>query len=409
MKPTVVIYAASILLVLSGGAEAAAAKSSCLLFCGGSSTPESAPAPAKTSAPIPEATPSYDVETAIGQAMTARKAGDYAGAARILSQLVLFVPDDAHVLGEYGKTLAAQGRSDDALAFLDRAIQLIPDDWSLYSAQGIAYDQKGAYTAAQGSYSRALALKPGDPSVLNNSALSHMQLGDLESAKALLEQAAPAASVFPRITDNLALVQRLIESRPQPALAIAQPAPVAHPTPAAPPTPVAAAEVAPLTLVVETPLPAPVPVASSEPTSDPSASPAASTSAYAALGADSTVRMAPIPQEEAPRPAPTPASSKPAQETRVADAAIQSSTAKASPPGSASTYYVQAGAYASEQRAGELAHSLDSMGARVSPATIGGRAMYRVRIGPFLDVDQASAAISQAQSIGQGDLRIVSE
>ena len=72
-------------------------------------------------------------------------------------------------------------------------------------------------------------------------------------------------------------------------------------------------------------------------------------------------------------------------------------------------FYVQAGAYSSEERAGKLAASLDSLGARVSPTTIAGQSVYRVRIGPFLDAKQADAAISQAKSMGQADLRLVSE
>src|SRR5262249_55436951 len=57
--------------------------------------------------------------------------------------------------------------------------------------------------------------------------------------------------------------------------------------------------------------------------------------------------------------------------------------------GSGGSYYVQAGAFATVERADQIAQSLDSMGARVTPATVDGRAVYRVRIGPFLDVRQA--------------------
>ena len=63
-----------------------------------------------------------DLESAIHDAQAQRRSGDLAGAAKSLSQLVLIAPDNARVLGEYGKNLAAQGRSEDALAFLERAI-----------------------------------------------------------------------------------------------------------------------------------------------------------------------------------------------------------------------------------------------------------------------------------------------
>ena len=132
-----------------------------------------------------------------------RKSGDLQGAARTLSQLVLVAPDDPRVMAEYGKTLVAEGRSDDALAFLERAIELKPSDWALYSAQGIAYDQKENYKAAQIAYGRALAINPGEPTVLSNDALSHVQMGDLDGAERLLLQAPPnMAAIIPRIAQQ---------------------------------------------------------------------------------------------------------------------------------------------------------------------------------------------------------------
>ena len=154
-----------------------------------------------------------NVDGAVKQAQAQRKNGDFQAAAHTLSQLVLLAPDDARVVGEYGKTLIAMGRTDDALAFLERAVELQPRDWSLFSAQGVAYDQKGEYLAAQAAYGRALLLKPGDPTVLSNAALSHVQTGDLDGAEALLMQASPSSAEFPRIASNLALVRSLKNSR----------------------------------------------------------------------------------------------------------------------------------------------------------------------------------------------------
>jgi len=49
----------------------------------------------------------------------------------------LVAPDDARVLGEYGKTLLAQGRTDDALAFLARAIELLSPRRQLAAMRGL--------------------------------------------------------------------------------------------------------------------------------------------------------------------------------------------------------------------------------------------------------------------------------
>ena len=154
-----------------------------------------------------------DLESAIQQAQMMRRAGDYQGAIRTISQLVLVAPDDPRVLGEYGKVLVAQGQTEDAIAFLNRAIELHPGDWTLYSAQGVAFDQAANYAAANVAYNRALMLQPGEPTVLSNAGLSRMQAGDLDNAERLLMQALESGGDNERISSNLALVRQLKASR----------------------------------------------------------------------------------------------------------------------------------------------------------------------------------------------------
>jgi Flp pilus assembly protein TadD len=154
-----------------------------------------------------------DLDSAILQAQMFRRAGDYDGATRTLSQLVLVAPDDPRVLGEYGKTLVAKGQTDDAIAFLTRAIELNPGEWSFYSAQGVAFDQAGNFRAANMAYQRALTLQPGEPSVLSNAGLSRMQAGDLANAEILLSQALERGGPNARISRNLAMVRDLAASQ----------------------------------------------------------------------------------------------------------------------------------------------------------------------------------------------------
>ena len=445
MKRTELLAIAVLLLPLGGCALNPLASATSPTIAKAAPAPDDKKQPSATS----------DLETAVRSAQAARRSGDLTGATRILSQLVLLAPDDARVVGEYGKTLAAQGRSDDAIAFLERATQIDPADWSLYSAEGVAYDQKGNYQAAQNLYGRALMLKPGEPSVLNNAALSHMQAGDLDGAEKLLRQATPGTPEFPRITENLALVQSLkaaqaskpvAEATPAPASAAAAPPPTQMasltPPPAVSVTPPVAspAQTASVTppQVAETVKPAAAPaaqapVASAETT--PVKPPVVSQAPATETAKSETVHATPAPKTAVATPAPhaapvkpeapavkapekkivqAPAAPKaatnPAQAAKPANGAgVKLVTTAARTPSSSSSFYVQAGSFPSEGRAEKAASTLDSMGAHVMSGMIDGHPVYRVRIGPFLNRRQANAAIEQAHQLGHADLVIVTE
>lgn len=268
------------------------------------------------------------IDRAYKDAVEQRLEGDLQGAASTLGQLVLVTPDDARILAEYGKVLAAQGRADDALAFLRRSAQLQPNDWTVYSAMGIAFDQKANYKSAKIAYDRALMMKPGDPSVLSNAGVSRMLAGDLDGAEQMLAQASVEGK-DPKIATNLALVRSLKAPAPQAASAT-KAAPVKQAS-LAPAAPVVAAKPAPAPVAASKPAPAPAPVAANMPAP---AKPMAKNT-YEALKNDPTVRMAPIPREEAatkPAPAPhvaavTPAPKAPAPHV----AAVKAAEAKPAP------------------------------------------------------------------------------
>ncbi len=365
-----------------------------------------------------------EITVFLAQAKEARAAGDLDTAAKLLGQLVLIAPDNPRVIGEYGKVLTAQGRSDDALAFLERTLQLQPGDWTLYSAQGVAFDQEGKYLSAQASYARALELKPGEVAVLNNNALSHMQAGDLAGAENLLRQVSPQSPDYVRITKTLALLQTL---KPAPtAVATMQqmtarenrmPEPVVMPAPAAmalagPDIALMMQEPAPLIMqepaVLAIPAPSPEPEQPNAISSQPAvlASKTALTP-YEILKADPTVMMAPLPVDDSPRnvrqplpakPPVTPPSPQPA--AHAADQPRASHGAK---------LYVQAGAYLSDARARQAAAGLEAMDVKIMQATVNGREMFRLRIGPFSSMAEAKDAFADAQALGRSDLFITPE
>jgi Flp pilus assembly protein TadD len=177
----------------------------------------------KTAAPLPAA----NLDDSIRQAQMLRLAGSYPEAIKHLSQLMMVASDDSRVVSEYGKTLAATGRADDAVNFLTRAQQLQPNDWTIYSAMGVAYDQLGNQKGAQSAYERALAIKPGEPSVLSNYALSRMLAKDPDMASKLAARAeiANASGKDPMIARNIAMIRSMAPETPDTAMAVKNPAP----------------------------------------------------------------------------------------------------------------------------------------------------------------------------------------
>ncbi|HXL98580.1 MAG TPA: tetratricopeptide repeat protein [Rhizomicrobium sp.] len=191
-----------------------------------------------------------DLTGEVARAQDLRRQGHFKEAASALSQLMLVAPDDARVVGEYGKVLAQEGRAEDAVAFLKRAVELQTNDWTLYSALGVAYDETNNSTDARDAYEHALALKPGEPTVLNNYGMSRMLAGDLAGAQAKFAQAAAAGATNPKIANNAAMVAEL-EARKTAAhpVVTAQMTPPQQAPRAAAPKPQAIATAAPKSVV----------------------------------------------------------------------------------------------------------------------------------------------------------------
>ena len=397
------------------------------------------PAAAATPA-APVLSPDADVSMYLSQAQQARKTGDMNQAIKILSQLVLVAPDNPQVVGEYGKTLASYGRSDDAVAFLDRAIQLQPGDWTLYSAQGVAYDQQGKYQSAQLSYARAMELKPGEVVVINNDALSHIQAGDYAGAEHLLNQVSRNSPDYSKISKSVALLAKLKPVTPAAAalpasdhqFALADPKPAAHEAAAAsapamvprqqaaiaqPPYPAAKEQVSVAQLPAipnEEPVraaaapaivPVDLPVAKAK-QARPELAPAAPLrSTLDRLKADPSVVMAPLPGDH-PEVV--------VVQGHLADGGARAAKAVHNASGAPSAhtvpgFYVQAGSFLSDARARQAATGLESLDVRIMQAVVNGREVFRLRIGPFADRADAQKSFEEAKALGRSDLIIVRE
>ena len=161
---------------------------------------------------------SGDLDAQIRRVQILRTQGNYVEATRAISQLMIGVPDDPRVVGEYGKLLAQQGQAQDALAFLRRATELNTNDWTIYSAMGVAYDQLNDPNQARIAYDRALAMKPGDATVLNNYAMSRMLAKDLPQAARLIQQARATNSSDLKIQRNAELIASLMPPEPKPVM-----------------------------------------------------------------------------------------------------------------------------------------------------------------------------------------------
>lgn len=150
-----------------------------------------------------------DVDAHLNFSRNLRMMGGASQAVTVMRSLVLRDPNNPRVLAEYGKSLTAAERPEDAIGFLTQAIQLSPNDWTLLSARGVAYDQTSNHTAARADYQQALAIDQDNPTVQTNLALSYVLAGQPQLAEPLLRQVVARANATAAMRQNLAMVLAL--------------------------------------------------------------------------------------------------------------------------------------------------------------------------------------------------------
>ena len=175
----------------------------------------------------------------------AEQAGDFAGAGAFYRRAADLQPDAAVAQIDVARSLAEQGRTDEAISTLQAAhardpanpalaatlgrmlvvahrlaaaltafregLSVAPGSPSLLIGQGIALDATGQHRAAQDSYRQALARDPDNVAAQNDLALSLALSGQVQDSIALLRRVLPAAGQADHgtVVGNLALVYGL--------------------------------------------------------------------------------------------------------------------------------------------------------------------------------------------------------
>ena len=129
-----------------------------------------------------------------------------AQALAVLQNAVLIHQDDRELLGAYGRSLADNGRFQEADNVLSRAHSPERPDWRILSAQGTVADQLGDHKRAQQIYESALKLAPNEPTIMSNYGLSLALSRNLPEAERVLSEAATSERADVRVRQNLVLV-----------------------------------------------------------------------------------------------------------------------------------------------------------------------------------------------------------
>jgi Flp pilus assembly protein TadD len=147
-----------------------------------------------------------DRDAALYYARALRSLDQNAQALAVLQNAVLIHQDDRELLGAYGRSLADNGRFQEADDVLSRAHSPERPDWRILSAQGTVADQLGDHKRAQQIYQSALKLAPSEPTIMSNYGLSLALSRNLPEAERVLAEAAASDRADVRVRQNLVLV-----------------------------------------------------------------------------------------------------------------------------------------------------------------------------------------------------------
>lgn len=96
----------------------------------------------------------------------------------------LFVSNQISMFYNRGRTRAAKGDLDAAIADYSEAIRINPDFGDAFCNRGMARQAKDDIDGALADYDQAIRLQPADPINFNNRGVAREAKGDLEGALA---------------------------------------------------------------------------------------------------------------------------------------------------------------------------------------------------------------------------------
>jgi tetratricopeptide (TPR) repeat protein len=185
----------------------------------------SAPPPAPTVEPLPEAQLRQGVEAA-KRTMTE---GDFVGARAALREIVNSNPEDADALAYYGVAAHMAGDPADARLALARAVQINPDHFIAQKFLAVVCDALGDLQRLEAAARNALRLAPRDRDALNLYGIACMNRFQVEEAAKSFNAAIEAAPNDMAALMNLELLsarslqdRRTLEYSPKVAAARAQ-------------------------------------------------------------------------------------------------------------------------------------------------------------------------------------------
>ena len=123
-----------------------------------------------------------------------------------LAKIALDQPQNGAAQLAYGKALARDGQTEDAIRVLSSKAALATQDVSLYATLGSLYDQKGDFKTARGLYGQGFVRDRQNAALLNNYAMSFILEGRPAQAETILKAALTGRNKNDsRLRQNLAL------------------------------------------------------------------------------------------------------------------------------------------------------------------------------------------------------------